>query len=89
MIDAPIDPFSETTAPGVLRVSDVMGPVITVARHATLREAAQLILQKRVLVVDEQSNAVDIVTERQLACDDRHLLLAFPPRAGGPRPLRV
>ena len=67
-----------------------MGPVVTVAPDATLREVAQVMLQQQVqgvLVVDSHSNAIGIVTERQLAFDDRHLTLAslsVPELAGQP-----
>lgn len=79
MIDAPNHKSSETSSPDVLRVSDVMGPVVSIAPDATLREVAQLMLQQQVqvvLVVDSQSYAIGIVTERQIAFDDRHLTLA-------------
>jgi CBS domain-containing protein len=56
-----------------------MGPVVTVPANATLREAAQRMLKadvQGVVVVDAQDNAIGIVTERQLAFDERLLTLA-------------
>jgi len=79
VIDAPNQAYSGTSSSDALRVSDAMGPVVAVAPDATLREIAQRMLQRQVqgvLVVDEQSRAIGIVTEPQLACDDRYLRLA-------------
>jgi CBS domain-containing protein len=56
-----------------------MGPIITVSSGATLREVAQQMLTADVqgaVGVDAHDNAIGIVTERQLAFDERHLTLA-------------
>jgi CBS domain-containing protein len=73
------DLSSQPTATRHLRIGEVMGPVVTVPTDATLREAAQRMLKAEVqgmVVVDAGDNAVGIVTERQLAFDERHLTLA-------------
>jgi CBS domain-containing protein len=73
------DLTSQPTVTKHLRIGEVMGPVVTVSADATLREAAQRMLKAEVqcvVVVDAQDNALGIVTERQMAFDDRHLTLA-------------
>jgi CBS domain-containing protein len=74
------DDLSSQPAPARhLHVGEVMGPVVTVSTEATLREVARRMLEtdvQGVVVIDARDNAIGLITERQLAFDERHLTLA-------------
>jgi CBS domain-containing protein len=60
-------------------VGDVMGPAVTVSKDTPLRDLARLMLERQVqsvLVVDERSQAVGTLSERNLTLDARCLRLA-------------
>jgi CBS domain-containing protein len=56
-----------------------MGPAVTVSKDTPLRDLARLMLERQVqsvIVVDERSQAVGTLSERNLTLDARCLRLA-------------